>query len=318
MIKTSLKLRKDRLTIQGYPIILYVNINGCRMSFYTDIHVANIDWFIDHKISKKDPLYKEKNRRITEILSLTNIILLNNQDVTIVKKEIASIFNSNIISSSPTFISAIEDFIKMKSSKGTISIYQGTIHKINDFSPNIQIEEINSRWLSEFERFCAQTMCINAYSIHLRNIRAVFNYLIKEDKTTNYPFKNFKIKTEKTIHRALSLQQLKELKDIQCSDFMVEYRDIFMLMVYLIGINSKDLLYLKTENIIDGRIMYKRAKTGKLYSIKLEPEALHIINIYKGEKYLLGCLDRYKIHNDYLPTWILHQLNWVKADRNKP
>lgn len=62
-----------------------------------------------------------------------------------------------------------------------------------------------------------------------------------------------------------------------------------MLMFYLIGINGIDLFHLK--GITDGRIEYKREKTGKLYSIKVEPEAMEIINRYKGKEYLLNILE---------------------------
>lgn len=64
-------------------------------------------------------------------------------------------------------------------------------------------------------------------------------------------------------------------------------------MFYLIGINAIDLFNLK--QIVDGRIEYKREKTGKLYSIKVEPEAMEIINRYKGNKFLLNTLET----NDY-------------------
>ena len=40
----------------------------------------------------------------------------------------------------------------------------------------------------------------------------------------------------------------------------------------LYGISFIDLAYLKMENIIDGRLKFKRKKTGKLYDIKLFPQ----------------------------------------------
>lgn len=56
-------------------------------------------------------------------------------------------------------------------------------------------------------------------------------------------------------------------------------------MIYLIGINVKDLLNVK--EIVNNRIEYKRFKTGRLYSIKIEPEAMEIIKRYRGTEYLL-------------------------------
>ena len=44
-------------------------------------------------------------------------------------------------------------------------------------------------------------------------------------------------------------------------------------MVYMIGINAADLFMAKKKDVINGRLEYKRAKTGKLYSIQITPEA---------------------------------------------
>ena len=68
--------------------------------------------------------------------------------------------------------------------------------------------------------------------------------------------------------------------------------DYFKLMFFLIGINIVDLCHIK-EIDADGRIRYKRQKTKRLYSIKVEPEALELINKHKGKKYLLDILDKY-------------------------
>ena len=70
-----------------------------------------------------------------------------------------------------------------------------------------------------------------------------------------------------------------------------------MLIFYLRGINATDLCHL-TE-IRAGRIEYKRAKTGRLYSIRVEPEVLEIIDRYRGKNHLLNILDRYKNYKDY-------------------
>jgi integrase len=151
-------------------------------------------------------------------------------------------------------------------------------------------------------------MKINGKSVYLRNIRTVFNYLIDEDKINNYPFRKFKIKSEETVHRALYIEQLKSLMSCPRKEYQYKYRDIFLLMIYLIGINPKDLLNLTQDNIINERVVYRRAKTGKILSIKLEPEALHIINIYKGENHLLRFIEGNK---DYL-AFVRHMNKGLK------
>ena len=44
---------------------------------------------------------------------------------------------------------------------------------------------------------------------------------------------------------------------------------------------------------MDGRLEYRRAKTGKFYSIKIEPEIQDILDRYRGKKHLLAPFDKY-------------------------
>ena len=97
---------------------------------------------------------------------------------------------------------------------------------------------------------------------------------------------------------------MRQLRDYDVEPFQERYRDMFVLMFYLIGINAADLFRLTTANVIGGRIVYHRAKTNKLYSIKIEPEAEEIINKYKGEKFLINPCDTYTNYKDFL-----HRMN---------
>jgi integrase len=54
-----------------------------------------------------------------------------------------------------------------------------------------------------------------------------------------------------------------------------------MLSFYLIGMSFVDLCHLKPADIQDGRVMYKRKKTGKIYNIKLTEKATVILDYYR-------------------------------------
>ena len=99
------------------------------------------------------------------------------------------------------------------------------------------------------------------------------------------------------MKRSLTVDQLRTLFSFPVEPHTEQYLDMFKLIFFLIGINIVDLCNLK--EIRDGRIEYHRAKTNRLYSIKVEPEAIEIINKYKGENYLLNILDRYANYRDY-------------------
>lgn len=135
----------------------------------------------------------------------------------------------------------------------------------------------------------------NGVAIDLRNIRAVFNWALENGWTSNYPFRTFKIRQEQTRKRNLPIDVMR-----QVIAHGGRYCDMFALMTYLIGINISDIYYLGKDSIKDGRLEYRRNKTGRLFSIKVEPEAQHIINRYAGEKYLLSFADTCKDYKVFL------------------
>lgn len=187
----------------------------------------------------------------------------------------------------------------------TRDIYNVTWNKIKVFSRNkastLSFDDIDIKWLKAFNSWLISSrLSINARAIHFRNIRAVFNAAIDNELTTNYPFRRFKIQHEKTMKRNLTIEQLRELYNKPVKPFMKKYIDFFFLMFFLMGINGIDLLLAKKNQIVNGRLEYRRAKTGTLYSVKIEPEAMEIINRYRGKNYLLNFCDNRKSYRTFM------------------
>jgi integrase len=132
----------------------------------------------------------------------------------------------------------------------------------------------------------------NSRNIHYRNIRTVFNEAIDDNITTFYPFRRFKIKNEVTAKRDLTVEELRQLFFYNCEESAVKYRDYFKLMFFLMGINNIDLCHLK--EMVKGRVEFHRTKTHHFFSMKVEPEALEIIEKYRGEHWLLDILDHWQ------------------------
>ena len=57
-------------------------------------------------------------------------------------------------------------------------------------------------------------------------------------------------------------------------------RNYFVASYMMYGMNYTDMAYLKRDNIVDGRIRYRRSKTSKLYDIKLTPMLNEILSFY--------------------------------------
>lgn len=199
------------------------------------------------------------------------------------------------------FIPLMEDFAANKQKARTRELYEMTIRRLREFDANIdgiRLSNINKSWLISFDKFLSQTSpSPNARNIHLRNIRAVFNAAIDDEITTHYPFRKFALKSVPTAKRSLTADQLRAIISEPLPPHLAAYRDVFTLIFMLIGINLVDLCNL--DKIVDGRIEYTRAKTGRFYSIKVEPEAAEIIQRYRGHSHLVNIGDRYDNYRNY-------------------
>lgn len=174
--------------------------------------------------------------------------------------------------------------------------YDSAVNRMKLFDPLLCIrtfEDIDESYIMKMDEAWEKAgLTTNSRAVYMRNIRAVFNDALDDGLTTNYPFRRFSIKKAPTKKRNLSVEELRMLRDYPIVNaFQEKYRDMFMLCFYLRGINMVDLLGLKKSNIRAGRINYVRAKTGKAYSVKIEPEAKAILSKYKGTQYLIDVCD---------------------------
>lgn len=302
-VKLAIDLR--RVNSNGmYSIVLILkNKNVIRVS--TPYKSVPENWQ-DGQYNKKEINYQRKNNHLKDIIQKAERLIIevseNNRVVSdaYLRDKLKEIVKGKM-PIDKVFVDYIDEFAKTKLNARTVDIYIQTKNKIQKFDSDCKFEDIDRAWLTKFERWMIDSgMKTNACSVHMRNIRAVFNYCIDEEYTTLYPFRKFKIKKEETRKRSLTVEQLRTLRDYPCEQYQIRYRDIFMLMFYMIGINAIDLFHAKESDVVDCRLEYKRSKTGKLYSVLIQPEAQAIIDKYKGKNYLLNVLDEYKNYKDFL------------------
>lgn len=308
-MKFKFTLEKRRPKKDGtYPVVLDVwNQNRIRLA--TPYSSIPEEWDDEKFFNKKADNYVRRNIVLNKMKYEMEKLIFSLEDekryVTdkVLRPMLAEIISpqKKVEKQEKYFIDYLDEFVSRKTKENTKGVYLGTKNKILEYDSKCTFETMDRKWLERFEEWMMKSgMKVNSIGIHLRNIRAVFNYGIDEEVTTSYPFRKFKIKKEETRKRSLTLEQIRQLIDYPCEEYQKKYRDIFILMFYLIGINAIDLFSAKQSDIVNGRLEYKRAKTGKLYSILLQPEALKIIELYCGDGYILNVKNEYKNYKDFL------------------
>lgn len=194
-----------------------------------------------------------------------------------------------------TFLPHYVKFTDMHPNKRTHEIYMSTLSRMKAYEPELEklnFEDITVEWLHGFDMFLMdKAPKKNARNIHFRNIRAVMKDAFAADLTTAHPFDRFKHTGEATRKRSFPIETIREIFNAEVEPWQQKYLDFFKLSFMLIGINVIDLCNLTKIHV--GRIEYKRAKTGRLYSIKVEPEAMELIEKYRGTDKLLSMVEGY-------------------------
>jgi site-specific recombinase XerD len=170
---------------------------------------------------------------------------------------------------------------------GNANAYKEASNRLVRFAgkQNLKFENIDYKFLEKFaQAMLTDEVKINSVALYMREIRAIYNRAIRADvvEAKYYPFGKYKIKTTKTISRALSVQEMQKIAatEIEVNSPMWHSRNYFLLSFCLIGINFTDLFKLTPGSIQNNRIIFSRSKTKKIYSVYIHPVAADIISHY--------------------------------------
>lgn len=308
-------LDKRRMKSAGtYPLIISITFRSQTVRFPLHISLLPDQWDEKKRAVVRHPQAPILNTiiktRIAEMdTTLLQLQLSGELDNVTTTKGLKEVLTSHLspeedqeeTTTEGNFLPVFRQYADSRNAPRTKEIYQNTIRTLEETLgeelSSLSFEDITPSFLRGLEERLRVDLAINTIAIHLRNIRAVCSFAFNEGITSSYPFRKFKIKHQATRKRSLSVEELREFFSAEVTDDQRPHLDMFKLIFLLIGINIIDLSRITT--IEQGRINYRRAKTGKLYSIKVEPEALEIINKYRGTDHLLSFFDTYKKPQDY-------------------
>lgn len=281
-----------------FPLILRLHHNRRTTSIPTGHNLKEKDWDETKKVVKNsyvgadtavrlnNILQKKRSDAMDIILKLHEIGNLQTMDITSLKERIVQ---QNTSQSFFQFANQVVDDLKKANRIGTARSYSGVLSILKKYNndKDASFQSINYSFLSKFEvSHKSNGNGANGLAVYMRTIRAIFNRAIKEGiiEKDVYPFDDYKIKTAPTEKRALDLELLKKIitKELPSTHICFNARNYFFASYMMYGMNFTDMAYLEKADIVDGRIIYRRKKTGKIYDIKISESLQQIISHYSS------------------------------------
>lgn len=204
--------------------------------------------------------------------------------------------------------------LKCLNRERTAENYIATLKNFKRFRKDrdVLLEEITSDLIQEYEAYLkAIGLTMNTISFYMRVLRAVYNRAVEEGMAKQCrPFRHVYTGVDKTIKRALSLKEIRKIKemDLTCNPNQDFARDMFLFSFYTRGMSFIDMAYLKKSDLRNKILTYNRRKTGQRLSVRWEKPMQEIVNKYKtrmasNSPYLLPILrdmDERKARRQYV------------------
>ena len=199
----------------------------------------------------------------------------------------------------------------------TSETYTAALRSFSGFMNDKEVlfDQINADLIAEYEAYLkGRGNSPKTISFYMRILKAVYNRAVGDGLTgQRHPFKSVYTGVEKTLKRAVSLNDLKRIKGLDLSlkpnlDFA---RDMFLFCFYTRGMSFIDMAYLRKKDLQNGILSYRRRKTGQQLFIKWERCMQEIVDKYPGNttEYLLPIITQRDVDYRKQYTNELHRVN---------
>lgn len=288
---TNIRIKLDKRAKRAdnsYPVVLTLH-HRATIRISTRISAQEEEWSDMSLFRGNNTTVRAKNARLRYLLSQAETLLLNlsmSGELThLTDKELRARIERALdiargVGGGVTLVDYLER-AKTGKSPRTANLFYYTQCHVKEFSGDKRIDDIDERWVTEYRDYYASRFAAHSLRSDLARLSRAFNIAIDDGVVTRNPVRAVKKPKGRVRKKALSIEALRALRDLKISNpGKRRARDIFMLQLYLIGINLADLY--SAVSLSNGRLEYARHKTGTLYSIKVEPEAMRLIESMKG------------------------------------
>lgn len=326
----SVKVKFRPSTIGGKEGTIYYQVihNRVVRQIYTDYKLFASEWDCHSEavILYHVPNEQERNNYLHSINSrirwdmdrLNKIIQTLSQSGTFVTDDIVVRFQDN--RQEQSFNAYIRQQIARLKRLGKIrtsETYTASLRSFSGFMNDKEVlfDQINADLIAEYEAYLkGRGNSPNTISFYMRILKAVYNRAVGDGLTgQRHPFKSVYTGVEKTLKRAVSLNDLKRIKGLDLSlkpnlDFA---RDMFLFCFYTRGMSFIDMAYLRKKDLQNGILSYRRRKTGQQLFIKWERCMQEIVDKYPGNttEYLLPIITQRDVDYRKQYTNELHRVN---------
>lgn len=290
--------------------------------------------FIGEQFTKPHPNLKIENELILKLkqkaLSIVRNFQLNDEDFTLeeFERKFRGIpeFNQNLFD----FIKEIITELEQSNRLGNARAYKEAKDSLEKFvnssfgSKFFMFKDLTPELLEKYEVYLrSKGNAAGGIAFKMREIRAVFNKAIDRKIVSQdiYPFKYYKISKLKASpnKRALTIEDFKKIKavDLSTNPTLLEAYNYFMFSFYTRGMNFVDMMLLKKSDIINGRIVYTRAKTKGRFNIEIVEVAQEIIDYYKDKTINSSYVFPILLSDNLTPQQIEHRKHKVLSRVNK-
>lgn len=174
------------------------------------------------------------------------------------------------------FMQQTVDWLSQMGKNGTAATYRTALSSFMRFCDHreVPMEAISSDLMLHYESWLRnQGICKNCSSAYMRSLRSVYNRAVDSGLIPQkHPFLHVYTGVDKTAKRAVSLETIRSLKNLDLADRpgLAFARDLFMFSFYTRGMAFVDMAFLKHSDIRDGYLCYVRRKTRQQLCIRWE------------------------------------------------
>ena len=180
--------------------------------------------------------------------------------------------------------------LKKGKKERTSETYRQMLQSIIKFrnGEDLYFDMIDENLMCLYENYMRTlNLCRNTTSFYMRILRSVYNRAVYDGLTIQkYPFRRVYTGVDKTSKRAIGLDEIKKIKDLDLiMTPMLDFaRDMFLFSFYMRGMSFIDIAYLKKTDLSNGYMVYNRRKTGQQMVVKWENYMEEIIVKHPNHK----------------------------------